>query len=895
MLPIHPFDSSNTSGHLSIHDLLKAQVQRTPDGIAIAALGRKPLTYSRLLGQIDIIVPTLNEARVGLNDRVALVLPNGPEMAVAFLAIAAGATCAPLNPACRANEFDLYFSDLDAKALIVQAGSDCAAIAVARKRGIPVITLLPMSEAEAGVFTLITEERFHDEYDGFAESTDIALVLHTSGTTSRPKIVQLTQANVCTSAYNSVAALELSSSDRCLNVMPLFHIHGLMVILSSVACGAGVICGLCPDLSDFFRCMEAFHPSWYTASPTIHQLIIAQARWNRNVIDRNPLRFIRSSSSPLRPDIMAELENGFNAPVIESYAMTEASYQISSNPLPPGKRKAGSVGVAAGPEVAIMDNLGNLLPHNTSGEIVIRGPNITRGYANNPDANAACFTSGWFRTGDVGHLDQDGYLFITGRLKEIINKGGEKISPREVDEVIMQHYAVAEVATFAIPHPVLGEDVAAAIVLHTDTSVTDTEIREFASHRLACFKVPRQIVIVDKLPRGATGKLQRTTLAAQLGLASNDVMAARLKTGEYVPPHTPIEEMLVWIWGRVLDLKQVGIEDNFFDLGGHSLLALALIAQVTKTFGKNLRLHSLYQAPTIKKLADLLCDRQPSSPYSSLIPLQPNGSRPAFFWVHGEYSDALLPSYLGADQPIYGLTHQSEDGKPAVYTEVETIAKHYLEEIRTIQSEGPYFLGGYSFGGTVAFEMAQQLRRQGKKIALLFLLDSQFPGIADSPNALPHISLIGEIQRHLANIASLSAQQKLSYFLLRLRNKIEATVNNTKTRIDQYQKRLAIKYYLAMHRLLPVSLRSLYILDVYSQARLKYIPQRYSGRVFYVKSGRMESNYHQLEWNRLMGGGLEVHEIPGDHLDLKKESHVHIWAEKLKGWLRTAQATSGGH
>lgn len=238
--------------------------------------------------------------------------------------------------------------------------------------------------------------------------------------------------------------------------------------------------------------------------------------------------------------------------------------------------------------------------------------------------------------------------------------------------------------------------------------------------------------------------------------------------------------------------------------------------------------------------------------------------------------------------------HQGEDGKPAIYTEVETIAKHYLNEIRMIQSEGPYFLGGYSFGGTVAFEMAQQLRGQGKKIALLFLLDSQFPGIAHPANALPDISLISEIQRHLANIALLPAQQKLSYFLLKLGNKIKVTLNNTNAKIDKYQKRLAIKYYLAMQHLLPVSLRSLYILDVYSQARLKYTPQRYPGRAFYVKSG-MRSNYHQLQWERLMGGGLEVHEIPGDHLDLRKESHVHIWAEKLKGWLRTTQATSGGH
>jgi len=234
------------------------------------------------------------------------------------------------------------------------------------------------------------------------------------------------QANLYASAHNIVAALELSSSDCCLNIMPLFHIHGLMAILSSLAAGGSVLCPTNGDLSDFFTCMDEFRPTWYTASPTMHQAVLAQAKWNRNIISRRPLRFIRSSSAPLPPKIAVELESVFHAPVIESYAMTEASYQISSNPLPPGKRKVGSVGVPAGPRVTIMDESGNFLPRNKTGEIVIRGSNVMRGYENNPAANAASFTRGWFRTGDVGHLDAEGYLFITGRLKEIINRGGER-------------------------------------------------------------------------------------------------------------------------------------------------------------------------------------------------------------------------------------------------------------------------------------------------------------------------------------------------------------------------------------------------------------------------------------------------------------------------------------
>ena len=525
---------TRASEELCIHRLLRFHAERIPDAIAIAAPGRKPLTYNRLLSQIDYVVNILNRAGIGRNDRVAVVLPDGPEMAVAFLAVAAGATCAPLNAAYRASEFDFYLSDLNAKALIIPFGSDSSAIAMAQKRGIVVMQLSPALEAEAGFFTLTSEERLRPEYGGVAQPTDIALTLHTSGTTSRPKLVPLTQVNICTSAHNSIVALELSSRDRCLNVMPLFHIHGLMVILSSLAIGGSIVCCRNVD-SNFFRCMEEFRPSWYTASPAIHQAILAQAKWNSNIVNDCPLRFIRSSSSPLPPKVMAELESIFKVPVIESYAMTEAAYQISSNRLPPGNRKIGSVGVEAGPEIGVMDDSGNLLPHSNTGEIVIRGPNITKGYENNPAANATSFTSGWFRTGDVGHLDADGYLFITGRLKEIINRGGEKISPREVDEVIMQHPAVAQVATFAVPHRVLGEDVAAAIVLREDTVATENDIREFVLDRLADFKVPRQIVIVDAIPKGPTGKLQRVGLAERLGITASSQSKQRPKVS-YVAP-----------------------------------------------------------------------------------------------------------------------------------------------------------------------------------------------------------------------------------------------------------------------------------------------------------------------------------------------------------------------
>ncbi|MGE5146034.1 MAG: acyl--CoA ligase [Candidatus Eiseniibacteriota bacterium] len=495
------------------------------DAPAILAPERPTLTYGALRALATDTVKTLNSLGIGRDDRVAIVLPNGPEMATAFVAIAAGATTAPLNPAYRADEFDFYLSDLGAKALVVEAGSTSPALEVAKARAIPIVTLSVAPGVPAGAFTLSGAAAGKTERPGMAGPDDIALVLHTSGTTSRPKIVPLSQRNICASARNIRQTLSLEAKDRCLNVMPLFHIHGLIAaVLSSLSAGASIYCTPGFNALKFFAWLDDAKPSWYTAVPTMHQAILARAERNRESIARAKLRFVRSSSSSLPPQVMAELEGVFTAPVVEAYGMTEASHQMASNPLPPRPRKAGTVGIAAGPEIAIMDEDGRLLKQGEVGEIVIRGQNVTLGYEANPKANASAFTNGWFRTGDQGSFDADGYLSLTGRLKEIINRGGEKISPREVDEVLMDHPAVAQAVTFALPHDKLGEEVAAAIVLREGKTATEREIRDFAAKRLADFKVPRKVLFLAEIPKGATGKLQRIglheKLAEQLGLAS---------------------------------------------------------------------------------------------------------------------------------------------------------------------------------------------------------------------------------------------------------------------------------------------------------------------------------------------------------------------------------------
>ena len=445
-------------------------------------------------------------------------------MAACYIACASGVTSAPLNPAYRAEEFEFYLSDLNAKALIVEPHGNSPVVEVAQRLGVRLIDLVADEGQPAGSFILVARDGLGGTpaaMGGWAQPGDVSMVLHTSGTTSRPKIVPLSQTNLVASATHIGRTLRFVAGDCGLNVMPLFHIHGLIAgVLAPLAAGSQVFCTPGFNALKFFGWMDEARPTWFTAVPTMHQAILSRAGKNADVIARHPLRFLRSSSSSMPPQVIKEAEEVFGAPLIESYGMTEAAHQMASNPLPPAVRKPGSVGMAAGPEMAIMGENGEILAVGDTGEIVIRGPNVSAGYENNTQANAEGFSHGWFRTGDQGVIDADGYISLTGRLKEIINRGGEKISPREVDEVLMDHPAVAQVVCFGMPHPKLGEEVAAAVVLREGQHATERELQAFVSARAADYKVPKTILFMDEIPKGATGKLQRIGLAAKLGLGA---------------------------------------------------------------------------------------------------------------------------------------------------------------------------------------------------------------------------------------------------------------------------------------------------------------------------------------------------------------------------------------
>ena len=680
------------------------------------------MTWQQLLKQTVQTQAALRQAGIGPDDRVALALPNGPSLAAAFIAIASCAACAPLNLSYTADEYEFYLGDMKPRALITKKGVAPAAEAVAARLGIPIIEIKEHADI-VGRFTLATSHASERSAFGTVGPETVALYLYTSGTTSRPKLVPLRHRNLVVSARNIVAALELSDSDRCLNLMPLFHIHGLMGgLLAPLAAGGSTVCPSSPRPGDFFRWMDATRPTWYTAVPTMHRMVVNEAKANTDVIARSPLRFVRSSSAPLPTQIFDRLTEAFGAPVLEAYSMTEAAHQMTCNPLGRGRQKKGTVGIAAGPEVAVMDEAGRMLPQGDTGEIVIRGPSVMNGYQDNPTANASAFFDDWFRTGDQGRFDGEGYLVLTGRLKEQINRGGEKFAPLEVDQALLAHPDVSEAATFGFPHPTLGQEVAAAVVMREGAHTTPRDIQAFVRERLAAFKIPRRILLVEAIPKGPTGKVQRSQLHNQLSVLADRPeptasLEARVESG--------LEKDLLRLWRELLKTDEIGVDDDFFEKGGDSLLAVEMFLQLEKIVGYCIPQSAFVECSTIAQLAGALKGGGTLSP-KPLISLQSGDARPPLFFLHGDYDGGYytrrISRALGPNQPFITVAPHGLIAEP-IPKSIEAMAWDRLSLLLEAWPEGPFRLAGYCNGALVAFCLAHMLLASGRKVDALLLID----------------------------------------------------------------------------------------------------------------------------------------------------------------------------
>jgi acyl-CoA synthetase (AMP-forming)/AMP-acid ligase II len=466
-------------------------------------------SHDRLAVDVETLAARLAGAGVRRGDRVALVLPNGPEIVETIFALAAiGAAASPLNPAYTKDEFAFYLGDLDPRLLLVPAGEAAAARAAAH--GVTVVDMV--SSPGSAPSLVIDGHEVRPKRPGESGGVDdIALLLHTSGTTSRPKQVPLLQRNLMASTRTIAEHYRLRPDDVSYCAMPLFHIHGLVAsTLASLAAGGCAVVPRRVAPRRFWPQARATGTTWLSAGPTLHQMLLDQ----RDREGSPPtLRFVRSCSSALSPALFQRAEDEYGVPMLEAYGMTEASHQMASNPLPPAPRPPGSVGVATGTDIGVVDSSRRFLSEGQAGEIVIRGPGVTPGYLANPGANEEAFFDGWFRTGDRGVLEA-GYLRLEGRLKELIIRGGENISPAEVEDVLKAHPAVADAACFGIPDDKYGEEVGAAVSLSGEAD--ERILLEHCRARLTAVKVPKRLFLLPEIPRTPTGKLQRRRIAESL-------------------------------------------------------------------------------------------------------------------------------------------------------------------------------------------------------------------------------------------------------------------------------------------------------------------------------------------------------------------------------------------
>jgi oxalate---CoA ligase len=556
-----------------------------PDAVAFAGLGESTLTYKSVEKCVASLAAQLRRAGFGHGDRLALSTPRGPLGLISFLSLSSVATCCPLDPRLKDDEFEAALDGLSVKALVDATGEPRLAALAKRKA----IELLRPDFAE--ISSDASGSDFAGHVSAATSAEDIALLLQTSGTTSKPKLVALTHSNILGAARAIGTAYRIGAEDLCLNPMPHYHVHGLISAgLSSLVAGAAQYCVTSFSAAAFETALDALRPTWFTGSPAFHLGLLDHFKFAGTKPRNARLRFIRSSSGPFPESMIGAYEDLFGVPLLENYGMTETSSTICSNPLPPGKRKAGSVGVALGAEIRIADAEGRDMRPGEAGEILLKGPSVISSYASE-DANRGNFFESWLRTGDIGRFDEDHYLFVLGRSKELIKRGGHSVYPLEVDSAILAYPSVAEALCFALPHPTLGEELVAVVVPRPGKSATAGDLRDFLQPRLSTYKIPIAFYSVAEIPKNDTGKAVRRDMAKTF---------EHLLAPKAAPATSPLEGILLQTWLEVLGRTDIGVSDNLFIFGADTLRAQRACDLIAVKMGIKLDLKTMLRNPTVR-------------------------------------------------------------------------------------------------------------------------------------------------------------------------------------------------------------------------------------------------------------------------------------------------------
>lgn len=739
--------------------LLRARSAASPDAIAIEDITGGARSYLSLLRRTEALAAQISDlAEGGHRPRIGIVMPNGGVLAETLLAVTCIGVALPFNPAYTAPEFESYFTQTDIRFVLTLSDFAPVARQVAERLGLRVIDVDMLPTETAGRITAIPAP----------DPDAVAMVLLTSGSTGLAKRVPLSHRNVCTSARDVSVSLRLAPADRCLTMWEMFHVGGLVdLLLAPLHSGGTVIVTPGFAAQQFFDLVPSRKPTWFQAVPAALGELSLTARRNGIVPAGSSLRFLRSVAAALSPALMAEAEALFGIPVLQTFGMTEAGPLITSTGFDAANRVQGSVGRSCGTEIGIFDEDWKRRQPDTEGEVAIRGPNVFSGYEADPVANLAAFRDGWFRTGDLGRVDPEGRLFLTGRIKELVNRGGEKINLREVDDALLSHPAVQEAASFPIPHRTLGEDVAAAVVLRPDTDASETSIRDAVAARLAAFKVPRSIVFLPALPHTAVGKIDRRQLA------SDALVLINARDARPVPDDatSATEARIAAIWARELGLHSVGPRDDFVSLGGDSLAAVRVMLGVEAAFATPLPDDILATITTVRAMAELLGNRflahsgeqkragdvGLSEDRRKIVAVIAMGSIPVLrtgsifkvlnrdatgqsvIWFFNRPAAKMraMSEHFPANRPFYGgysggkIFDMSDDT-------MNRLARLYLAEITAEFPQGSFIIGGNCKGARLAWEVTKLLQQQGRIVERLCLVEFSSPELAafDAPMLL---------------------------------------------------------------------------------------------------------------------------------------------------------------
>jgi acyl-CoA synthetase (AMP-forming)/AMP-acid ligase II/thioesterase domain-containing protein len=863
---------------------LQQRAMEAPWAQALVAPGRDPLNYAELWNHLSATSAALDQAGVHAGSVAALALRNGPDFLTAALAITLRSACAPLDLDLTRDECRIKLERIRASTLLLEDGVASPAGDVARELGMRVIHVRCSPDAPAGIFELgdIEDPSGIDR----GRQTDAALILMTTATTDAPKLVPRSRAALQIAATYNRQAFQLTAADRYLSCMPLSLSHGMSEAMTQLTLGGLVFCAPAFQADKFCSWVERFLPTWFSVSPTINRTILTLARENPEIFERVPLRFIRSAAATPDPEVLLALEQLLNVPVLNGYGLTEVASAIRSTP---SARKPGAVGKSFGVEIAVMDESGNLLPPDVEGEILLRGPTVMSGYLDNPEANQTAFHNGWFRTGDLGRLDRDGFLFIVGRRKEMINRGGKKILPQEVDLVLARHPAIADAATFAIPHRSLGEDVAAAVVLRPDARASELDLRQFAARQLSAYKVPRRIVFVESIPRTTLGKLKRSALADQFKDLGAPGSMLRPKSIDTERTPTAMETQLIGIWRRILSVEHVGIDDSFFDLGGDSLSAALMLAQAEKLLDPAagpLDGSDFYDCPTVAALAGIMAQsaarRGREDSINRILLLQKHGSRVPFFCFSNSrinpYQFRHLSRELGPDQPFF-VVCPPPAAQDRRLLRAQEIARQSAASIRALRTHGPYLIGGYCYGGVLAFETARQLVEDGEDVALLALFDTPTPG---------YPKIVRQWRGYTRRASEI--------FGAWVQGKPSVTAHEIADHLRALCRIVTRRWFAKANRVIAsAGVPDAPATEAWNSVVMReYTPQIFRAPIVHflgddVAVNASVLNDRRLGWQDFAKGGFETRRVPGDHVSMLAEGNAPALADALEQVLMSAR------